>query len=295
MKTNLRTRALAGAICLSALASSACLAMKKDVENAVQTTNAAMVATVAEHSAALVDQPPLDLPRSQQGDEWREPVAKLERIIAMNPDQTVLVNHLRVRQAMLLTVYQQQNHATLLWDAMDCDVVTSERDRALCTNGHGLVWAYTHALDPDPFLTEEDSRNARNHLAAFDRTLPAVENHDIAVYLGSVRAITALRLHKSADPRSAQDVAALHDGLASDLEAFVDLFTVDEQGWVQENATMAVADSLAVSEVRNRVFLRGLVREYRFVADQFAPVASDFNVDGGPPWRPPWVGTVSFD
>lgn len=295
MKTNSRTLTLAAAICVPALASSACLAMKKDVENAVQTTNAAMVATVAEHSAALVDQPPLDLPRSQQGDEWKEPVAKLERIIAMNPDQTVLVNHLRVRQAMLLTVYQQQNHATLLWDAMDCDVVTSERDRALCTNGHGLVWTYTHALDSDPFLTEEDRQNALDHLAAFDNTLPTVENHDVAVYLGSVRAITALRLHKAADPRSAQDVMALHDGLASDLGAFVDLFTDDEQSWVRDNATLPVADSLAVSEVRNRVFLRGLVREYRFVADQFAPVARDFNVDGGPPWRPPWVGTTRFN
>jgi hypothetical protein len=269
--------------------------MKKDVENAVQTTNAAMVATVAEHSAALVDQPPLDLPRSQQGDEWREPVEKLERIIAMNPDQTVLVNHLRVRQAMLLTAYQQQNHATLLWDAMDCDVLTSERDRALCANGHGLVWAYTHALDSNPFLTEEDERDARDHLTAFDGTLPAVASHDIAVYLGSVRAITALRLHKAADPRNAEDVAALHDGLASDLGVFVDLFTGDEQAWVQENATLTVSDSLAVSEIRNRVFLRGLVREYRFLADQFAPVARDFEVDGGPPWRPPWVGTVSFN
>ena len=86
---------------------------------------------VAESNAALVS-PFLD--RAQpggSGDTWKEAVSKLDRLIAAHPAEKTLVNHLKVRQAMLLTVNRQDSLASMRWKDIDPGALKTERDRAL--------------------------------------------------------------------------------------------------------------------------------------------------------------------
>ena len=249
---------------------------------------------VAQSNAAMIAGPPLDKAGVANSEVWREAVGQMDRIIAQNPDQTTLVNHLRVRQAMLLTVYQQGNIAEERWKMVDGNVLTTERDESLHENWKALVWWYKRAPNPRR-LDNTEQADAREFMNTLDITVNGIDSHDLKIYLATLRAQMALKLASGANTRTAEQLTQVHTEMATDLEQYINVFTPEEQKWVQDHPETNVPDHLTVTDIRSRVWLRGIIREYRTTADAFSHDARDFGLPEVPTWRPAWIGSLNFN
>ena len=248
---------------------------------------------VAQSNAAMIAGPPIDKAGVASSDTWQDAVGQIDRIIAENPDQSTLVNHLRVRQALLLTVYQQGNLAEQRWKLVDGSALTTERDKNLYENWDALVWWYKRAPNPDIFDDTEKGK-ARNFMVKLGSAIDNTDSHELQVYLATLRAQMALKLDGSADPLTAEQMTNLHTDLAAHLEALVNVFTPEEHTWVQANPNTDIADHLSVSEIRNRVWLRSLIKAYVEIAHDYRQTAARFGLPEQPAWEPAWVRALNF-
>jgi len=250
-----------------------CWATRNQVREIVASTNAAMVS------------PYLPRPNDRGPDGWQEAVSQIDRLIAANADQPVLVNQLQARAAMLLTVNRQDNLALARWEQVDGNRL-NERDRAFYALRDPLVWWYVRAPAVAELSATERGR-VDGAVAAIDRELGTLTVPEARLLLETIRAQMVLKqqnaINTMADPALPGRVAGT---MASALERYVALFDDADQAWVQAapDTMLPVAD-LELEALRHRVWLRDLVREFR-------RVARDKGLE--PAWRPPWVGAIRF-
>lgn len=250
-------------------------ATQKDVRRIVAETNAAMMS------------PYLDKAGENKRNDWKDPVEKIDRLIAANPDQKTLVNHLRVRQAMLLTVYQRGNLAKERWKLIDGNALTTERDKALYNNWPMLVWWYKRAPDPAA-LDEMEQRKAINGMNNLNSTIKNLKSMDVLIYLSTIQAQMALKLSNDADVSSEEMKKRVSANMVADLQRYVETFTEEDHTWVQENPKTAItADGMIIGDFRNRVWLREMIR-------QFLNTAENLGLSQPPEWKPEWIKELVF-
>jgi len=132
-----------------------------------------------------------------------------------------------------------------------------------------------------------------------DNTIGNVDSHDFKVYLATVRAQIALKVSNSADPRNKQEMTQWQSGIVADLKSFAEIFSESEKKWVQKNLNTKVANHLTVNEIRNSVWLREGIRNFRETAENenvgFSDLARDFDLPVKPEWEPGWIKNLNFN
>ena len=271
-----------------------------DIKKAVSENNAVIAGIVAQNNAAMIEVPSIHSPNEpiNSNEAWRGPVVKMDRIIEMNPNLTTLINHLRVRQALVLTVYGQDNLAERRWDMVNPGELKSERDSGLLENRSGLIWAYKRLRETPP-LNGSEIDEAQRFMNQLDETIRKVDNPDFKAYLATVRAQIALKVNNSADPQTKQEMMRWQSGMLADLKGFVEVFSESEKMWVQKNPNTKVADHLTVNEIRNSVWLREGIRSFRETAENenvgFKDLAQDFDLPVKLEWEPGWIKNLNFN
>ena len=150
-----------------------------------------------------------------------------------------------------------------------------------------------------PHLSGTEIDEAQRFINQLDKTILKVDNHDFKVYLPTVRAQIALKVNNSADPRTKQAMMQWQSGMVADLKGFVEVFSESERKWVQENPNTNVAHHLTVNEIRNSVWLREGIRNFRETAEDenagFNDLARDFDLPAKPDWEPGWIKNLNFN
>ena len=249
---------------------------------------------VAQSNAAMIAGPPLDKAGVASSDTWREAVAQIDRIITENPDQKTLVCHLRIRQAMLLTVYQQGNLAEQRWKMVEDCALTTERDKNLYANWDALVWWYKRAPNPNIFDDTEKGK-AINFMEKLGTSIDNTDSHELQVYLATLRAQMALKLDGSTNPLTVEQMTDLHADLVTHLKEYINVFTPEEHNWVMANPNIDVDDHISVTEIRNRVWLRSLIKAYLKIANGYRQTAVGFGLPEQPAWEPIWIRELNFN
>jgi hypothetical protein len=270
------------------------------IKKAVSENNAVIAGIVAENNAAMIVDPSIHSPNEpiESNEAWRDPVVKMDRIIEMNPNLTTLINHLRVRQAVVLTVYGQHKLAERRWEIVNPGELKNERDSGLWENRAGLVWAYKR-LREKQHLDGVEIKAAQRSMNQLDETIRKVDNHDFKVYLSTVRAQIALKVNNSADPRTKPEMMQWQSSMVADLKGFVEVFSELEKRWVQNNPNTNIANNLTVNEIRNSVWLREGIRNFRETAENdsvgFSDLAREFDLPVKPAWEPGWIKNLDFN
>jgi hypothetical protein len=227
---------------------------KRDVEEIVVGTNAALVSPYLNRTG-----------EDASGGETA--LADIDRLIRSHPDNPVLVNHLLVRQAMVLTIQKKSALAEQRWGRVQSAELKSERDRALYASREALVWAY-HRLPESSPLDANEMTLARSHIDELDGALASVETPDIAIYLHTIRAEIALKLADSMDED--RDKARITELLTTSLETYAESFAVEDRAWVRANFGQASsAAELSIQQFRQRIWLRDLMKAYLEQANGF--------------------------
>jgi hypothetical protein len=237
-------------------------------------------AIVAESNAAMVS-PPLNIPEGEQGASWREAVTRTDQLIASNPDQPVLVNQLRVRQAMLLTVNRRDSLAEACWKRIDGSALRTERDAALYEHHACLVWWYRRASIAAP-LDRRERPKAEGFVRNLSGSIHGLETRSVRIYLGTIRVQMELKLLNSSRINTPERRQAVVEGLADALEGYVGLFSEAHTQWVQDHwETDLMPEAMTVTELRHASWLRRMIREFKVLADQR-------NLEAVV-WRPAWI------
>ena len=226
-------------------------------------------AIVAESNAAMVS-PSLNIPEGEQGASWKAAVSKIDQLIASNPDHPFLVNHLRVRQAMLLTVNQRDSLAEACWKRIDGSALRTERDAALFQNHACLVWWYKRASSAAP-LDQQERPKAEGFIRDLSESIDGLEAPDVRIYLGTIRVQMELKLLNSARINTPERRQAVVQGLADALEGYVGLFSEPHTQWVQEHwETDLMPEGMTITDLRHAAWLRQMIREFKVFADERA-------------------------
>ena len=273
--------------------STACFATKQDVKQAVDESNKAIASTIAYNTAALIPDSELSLQPNQNNTTWQKSIEQMDLIIANNPDQDILINHLRVRQAMLLTIYRQDNFAREKWQLVDVNKLTTERDNKLYENYDTLVWWYKRAPNSQT-LSNAEIALAANSIREMNNSISSTENHDLKIYLAAIRAQIALRVSRDTSSSDRVELIDKQHKLISDLESFVVAFDNEEQEWLQQNPSLESADTLPVYELRNIFWLSNTINRYFSYETgiQNTSTTRGYNIPNTV-WRPDWINGIS--
>lgn len=238
---------------------------------------------VAESNAAMVS-PSLNVPGGEQGASWKDAVNKIDQLIASNPDQPILVNHLRVRQAMLLTVNRQDSLASARWKQIDGSALTTERDVALFKNNECLVWWYKRAFNPDP-LDKHERQKTEDNIKSLQTSIDGLQFPGTRIYFGTIRAQMDLNLLTGSPIDTQERKQVVVKDLSDALEKYVVLFPEADTQWVQNNwETDLMPDGMTIEDLRNASWLRQMIRE-------FTNYAKARKLDGVD-WKPEWIGKL---
>ena len=233
---------------------------------------------VAESNAALVS-PYVDIADAPQGD-WQQAVQNIDRFIEAHADNAVLVNHLRVRQAMLLTANGQRNLADQYWGLVDREALDSDRDRVLTDLGPHLSWWYRVAPEPDR-IGSADAAAARTALSNAIPSAPA--DSDLRIYLATLRAQLEVRMARDSH------LASPSTELPASLEAYIGAIGADE-GWITGLEGLSDQDLASARQIRAfryRIWLRELIGAYKRAASDLMLPPDEVD------WKPDWVDDVS--
>jgi len=265
MKLHFRPISEAAILLTLAMILTSC-ATKKDVQAAVASTNETIV-------DLLVEQPGLRL-NAATDTNWRQPVAQIEKIIQSNPDQPIMVNHLRVRQAWVLTVYGQHNIANEVWRNVDPKSLVTEREANLYANRKGLTWWMDKTQSGSVFIEDSETSLARSHIARFDSSANAVESHDLEAYFATLSGSVSLKLLSGAgtgSELSLEEAAADIPSVVTDLVAH---FTTGEKTCARSSDGTGLNSP---SGFRNCAYLKKLYSEFEVFSDKL--IARGVNVD----------------
>ena len=245
---------------------------------------------VAETNAAMVDAPRFEQPGGNSGDGWREPVGRIDRLIAKHPDETVLVNTLMVRQAMLLTVYGQDALADEVWGRIEERVgatpsandLPTTRDRTFFALRDQLVWWFVRAGGGAFDLTNEE---IAPRIGAFEEACDELpEGDDTRLYLETMRANVELKLAHSSPVGTQPQKDAVRKRMVDSLARLHTAFAEDPEGWVEKNfAGTTPAQDMPLYFLRHLAAYRDLIRAYRSSASRLGLDAT---------WAPAWINDL---
>lgn len=245
---------------------------QKAVERIVIESNLAMI-------APYIDRPGQE---GRQPEGWKEAIRKMDAIIEQHSGELVLVNQLKVRQAMLLTVNKKDALARQMWATIDRSALRTERDKALYDASSSLVWAYK-ALSESALISEAV---AAPYISTLDRVLDGLHASDLKIYFHTVRAQTQLKVANGLDEDKDSEAKRAPELLARSLMTFVGAFSSQDHQWVQQADADGGDLDIQISDFRQRIWLRSLIQEYRREANRKGYT---------PQWQPAWVGTVPLD
>lgn len=157
--------------------------------------------------------------------------ARSARAALKNHAAETLVNQLRVRQAMLLTVNGQYNLAEQRWKDVDGSALTKAWDKSLYDNSETIVWWYRRAKIQEPL----DLDIARGHKQRLDPGLKGLQDPSIRIYLATIQAQIALKTANDADVSDPQKQSEVANTMVRGLERYVQYFSSDDQQWVIDN------------------------------------------------------------
>lgn len=229
-------------------------------------TERAVQRVIADYNVAVIAPYALDDPSAAiEDDSWKQTVKKLDVLIQQyeGTGQEALVAQLKVRQAMLLTINQQDALATHRWETINRSDLRNERDRALYDAYPALVWAYV-TLPSDHKVT---LATANEHVGTLDGAISHVSNRNILAYLHYVRAQIQLRSVNGLDEDKEEKEAARR--LKESLAKFVGAFTRDQQDWVKVAQPSGGAIEKDLSDFRERIWLRDMIRKYREEGEKY--------------------------
>lgn len=197
--------------------------------------------------------------------QWQEPVAEIDQLISEHSDQPALVNHLRVRQAMILTVHQQNNLASARWKQVVFDELKTERDRGLYQHWPALVWWYKRALGGP--LAQDEKIMADKYTKQLSESLKSVTDVDLGFYLGTVMTQIRLRLLNDSDVSSPEKKQKVNSEIINWLADYINLFTEDDKVWLNSDnradlAGITKSDASKIADFRRRVSLSEMVQSY---------------------------------
>ncbi len=249
---------------------------QKQVKEIVATSNAAMVV--------------LPHPDHETADDakLKDAMERIEAVIAAHPDQAVLVNSLRVRQAMLLTVHNKPNAARIVWEQVTQP--PGQRDAALYVLREELVWWFGAAEG----FKEGDIDKGKKYLESIKNvcdTLPSRSN--IRDYLETMRASIGFVIANETSTFNNDSAIRKKNKqkLAGDMVAYMERYAGQynekDQNWLAANwkATEMFSD-VPVSALRARIELRRLMLLYFEVAGKDNKKLEEFDELT---WRPEWV------
>lgn len=234
-------------------------------------------AIVAETNAAAVS-PYLDRPADMQPGNWKEAVGRIDRLIEAHRDQATLVNHLRVRQAMLLTINGADDLARQRWKLVEAKALNSERDEKLHDLHEALIWAYKNLKHH----AQVDINDANDHLTSFKKKAKKIKDYDLRIFLHTVRAEIALKLANSYDED--EDRTLVEGLLATELATYIEAFNETDRDWVKNNPQKDLSSAMTIQDIRRRVWLREIIKLYR-----------DEGEGLNPEWSPKWVAKPHWD
>ncbi len=251
-------------------------------------TQAQVKEIVATSNAAMIDVPDLPQADGDAVDEARLKAAieRIEAIITAHPEQTVLINTLRVRQAMMLTVANKPAAAGIVWNQVTKP--TTQRDAALYSLREELVWWFGAAKS----FKDEDIERAKRYLANIDavsKTLPKGAN--TRAYLETMRAAIALAVANKTNTMLGDTQArrlkkiTVSDQMVTDLNHYAAQFDSQDQAWIEANWTATeVFPDVPVSVIRARAELHRLIMAY-FKRAQLKKLEEFETMT----WQPGWV------
>ena len=232
---------------------------------------------VATSNAAMVDVPDLAQPGDEPDPErLKQAVARIEALINAHPDQTVLVNTLRVRQAMMLTVHKQFEAAKVAWGK--ASTPPGQRDAALHERWKDIVWWFEKATT---FL-DEDIVRGKAALENLDGTCDKLpEKSEVRYYLETMRAMIALQVANKTNTLAGGEVKAKTEQLmAGALQRLAARFDEQDAAWIKSKWDVDDPDDIPIVVLRARVWMRTAMRGY-------FKVAKTKNMN--PDWAPDWV------
>lgn len=238
-------------------------------------TTSEVKSIVANSNAAMIS-PPLDLAGSNETETWQSAVEQIDKLIAENSSEPILVNHLHLRAAMLLTVNQQDSLANLRWREVEGSQLQSERDKTLFECKDALVWTYARFKDPTPFDSAEHTM-ADARVTILSESLLGVQTYDTKIFLGTIRAQLQLKRANDSKNNTPEQTVAIKTLLATGLNDYYSLFSKDDTDWVASNQTIpALPGTLKLGVFKNRIWLLELIAAYKDAASEFG-VSPDWN------------------
>jgi len=274
------------------LITAGCLATKQDVREAVDESNKAIASTIAFNTVALIPDSELTLQPNENNTTWQKSIEQMDLIIASNPDQGILINHLRVRQAMLLTIYRQDNFAREKWKLVEVDKLVTERDRKLQENSEVLVWWYKRSANPQNLSVNFEIPKALDFIQNMDASINSTQNHDMKIYLAAIRAQLALRVLRGTPTGNKTELIDKQNQLVKDLEQFVNAYDQQEIDWLRNNPNFESGDSIPVYELRNIFWLSSIIN--RYMNYDKCIQERPYNIPKAV-WSPEWLNNINVD
>jgi hypothetical protein len=240
---------------------------------------------VASSNAAMIVLPQADGGAVDEA-KLKAAIDRIEAVIAAHPDQAVLVNTLRVRQAMMLTVANKPKAAEILWSQVTAP--PGQRDAALYDLRNEMIWWFGAAKN----FKDEDIEKGEIYLGNIDNVCnPLPKRSNIRGYFETMRAaigfaianktITAL---SDAGKRKMRKKEVANQ-MVVHMKRYAGQCDEADRMWIVSNwtATETFPD-VSVSVLRTRVEVRRLMMEYfkltrRKNLQEFEAVT----------WQPEWV------
>lgn len=217
---------------------------RQAVEDIVETSNARMMAV------QLAGEPlPSGRPFDTADSGWKELSARIDAFVEAYPEQTAMVNAVRIRQAMLLLSYRQYNQAEAVFDQVDPGELTTARDRALYNVREPLLWWFeldkTTAMAPAQFDAADEA------LAMLQAEVDRLQDSPgIRDYLAEIRVWIAL--YSGLQTTSAERATAyVEDG----IDQYARIFTPGDLAVLQQRTTTEAFEDSPVA-VRRRLRAR---------------------------------------
>lgn len=249
---------------------------RSQVKEIVASSNAAMI-VLPQADGGAVDEAKL-----------KAAIERIEAVIAAHPDQTVLVNTLRVRQAMMLTVANKPKAAEIVWSQVTAP--PGQRDAALYALRNEMVWWFGAAKN----FKDEDIEKGKAYLGNIDNVCnPLPKRSNIRGYFETMHAAigfaiankTITMLNDSGKRKIKKKEVA--GQMVAHMKRYAEQYDEADQIWIASNWTAAETfPDVSVSVLRARVELRRLMKEYfkltrRKKLEEFEAVS----------WQPEWVET----
>lgn len=217
---------------------------RQAVEDIVETSNARMIAV------QLAGEPlPSGRPFDTADSGWKVLSARIDAFVEAYPEQTAMVNAVRIRQAMLLMSYRQYNQAEAVFDQVDSGELTSARDRALYNVREPLLWWFeldkTTAMAPAQFEAADEALATLQ--AEVDRLQDSPEIRD---YLAEIRVWIAL--YSGLQTTSAERATAY---VENGIDPYARIFTPGDLAALGQRATTEAFEDSPVA-VRRRLRAR---------------------------------------